>query len=187
MAVSKVSVDLQNRTFEIEVDGTELGKVIEILSDLFEKHSSPVSPARTPPPETERPASDPLQESGEGKPKRRKNGTKGPSKVRTYKTVELGLDAASREDIKAFFADKSPKGQSNEVAVLVVKLQEKMGKSNFSLDEVHSAFRIVNRPTPKNLVAVFGNMKRDGIAGYENYEVHVNSFTEDHVNHHMNS
>lgn len=78
-----------------------------------------------------------------------------------------------------------PRGQNAQVAVLGVKLKEYTKKSEFSCDDIHSAFKIVNRPTPKNLSAVFGNMKRDGKAGYSGHKLVVNSYTEDYVSFHM--
>jgi hypothetical protein len=68
-----------------------------------------------------------------------------------------------------------------------VKLKEFMQKSSFSGDEIHSAFKVVNLPTPKNLIAVFGNMKRDGRANYVDNQVVINSHTEDYVNYTMSS
>ena len=186
MSSSKISVDLTNRTFEVDVDREDLSEVFSMLSELFAKHSN--VPAASPTTETIEVVDEQTgAEAGNNPPKPKRSKSKGPAKVRTYKIVDLGIGSGQRQEIKKFFEEKGPKGQSNEVATLAFALKEKMNKNTFSCDEIHSAFKIANRPTPKNLIAVFGNMKRDGIAGYENNEIHVNSFTEDHVNFHMNS
>ena len=86
-----------------------------------------------------------------------------------------------------FFNEKDPRGQNDQVAVLAVKLKEFTGRQDLSVDDIHSAFKVVNKPTPRNLTAVLGNMKRDGKGGYADNKLVVNSFTEDHVAFHMNA
>ncbi len=117
--------------------------------------------------------------------KKRKRGTGGGGKTKTYQLVELGLAPQQRQAVQEFFAEKAPIQQNDQVAVLGVKLKELLKRDTFTMDEIHSAFKVVNKPTPRNLLAVFGNMKRDGKAGYSDNRVIINSYTDDHVQFHM--
>ncbi len=80
-----------------------------------------------------------------------------------------------------FSLKKARWGKEQQVAVLSVKLSEFLNKKVFTADEIHSALKIVETPTPKNLTAVFGNMKRDGLGDYKGTEFVVNHYTEDFV------
>ena len=99
--------------------------------------------------------------------------------------MHLGINPQQRDELRAYFSEKAPKTQNEQVAVLGVKVKEYVNKEVFNIDEMHSAFKIVNKPTPKNLSSVFGNMKRDGKADYQDNTIIINSFTEDFVNFHM--
>lgn len=194
VGTSKISVDLIERTFNIEVPDENIGDVLEKLAQLFEKLSPPGTSqgpnVRKEPHPNEAPndadSTGEAVENSEEKPKRKRSAGKGPTKVKPYQLIDLGLTKDQRIEIQEFFQSKDPKGQNDQVAVLAVKLKEFLGKSEYSVDEIHSAFKVVNKPTPKNLIAVFGNMKRDGRGGYSDNKLEVNSFTEDHVAFHMN-
>lgn len=95
--------------------------------------------------------------------------------------MDLGLDEAQRSTLRRFFADKTPRGQNEEIAVLAAKLSELTGQKTFNGDQIHSALKIVDRPTPKNMTAVFGNMKRGGLGDYKGVDFIVNHYTEDYV------
>lgn len=193
MGTSKIAVDLRARTFEIEVPDDRVDDILSRLEGLF-KLPNPVD-------EPDAPKAFPHTPAGEGGPlhedaitgendgaqttKRRRGNGKSPSKVRSYQLVELNLAADQRAQIRQFFSEKGPTGQNEQVAVLAVKLKEFLQKSDFSADEIHSAFKIVDLPTPKNMMAVFGNMKRDGRGNYSDNKLIVNSHTEDYVNYHM--
>lgn len=190
MGTSKVSVDINQRSFEIEVPDENVGHVLELLGHLFDR-LQPVASAPRPssleqafnPDRTEE--VEEIRSEDSTKPKRKKVGNKGAAKVRPPELIELGLSPEQRQEMQTFFAAKAPKGQNDQVAVLGVKLKEFTQRSEFTVDEIHSAFKVVARPTPKNLTAVFGNMKRDGRAGYSDYKILINSYTEDFVNFHM--
>lgn len=190
MGISRVSVDINQRSFDIEVPDENVGHVLELLGHLFEKLPPTVTAAA---PRTATPSRTDLEEEVEettaeevAKPKRKRGSGKGQSRVRPPELIDLGLSTEQRREMQAFFAAQAPKGQNDQVAVLGVKLKEFTQRSEFSVDDIHSAFKVVAKPTPKNLIAVFGNMKRDGKAGYSDNKLIVNAFTEDHVSFHMN-
>lgn len=192
MGVSKISVDLNERTFDLEVPHESLAHVLEQIAMLFDKLSPPSSlqkndfSAISSEQEIDNSDEEILDNSAHNlKTKRKRSSARGPSKVRAYQLVELNLAQEQRLEMQRFFQEKSPKSQNDQVAVLAVKLKEMMKKEDFTTDEIHSAFKVVNKPTPKNLTAVFGNMKRDGRGGYVDNKLIVNSFTEDHVAFHM--
>ncbi|WP_447753669.1 hypothetical protein [Sphingopyxis fribergensis] len=188
MATSKIAVDLRARTFEIEVPD---GRVDEVLNRLEALFKLPV-PADLP----HKNAARAEETSGEEVPREDDNGkvdsdsggkkrSKSAIKPKSYNLVDLGLNESQRAAVRDYYAEKNPIQQNDSVAVLGVKLAEFLGRPAFSADEIHSAFKIVNQPTPRNLIAVFGNMKRDGRAAYSDNKVHINSHTEDYVNFHM--
>lgn len=191
MSLSKISVDLNQRSFEIEVPAENVEAVLKMLGDLFAQlpptSSGPAKILNSPPEAAgDSSGTHPEQPSEEqGKSKRKRSPGKGGAKVRAPELVDLELTPDQRRELVSFFAEKAPKGQNDQVAVLGVKLKEFKGKSEFNMDEMHSAFKVVQKATPKNLIAVFGNMKRDGKAGYSDSQLVVNSFTEDHVAYHM--
>lgn len=173
MTTSKVTVDLKARTFSVEVPDEKLDGILDRLTALFAVV-----------PRENEPGADLGVEGDAGvvevaKSKRRAK--VGGGKPKTWSIIDLGLDEDQRNSLRQFYAAKSPKGQGEEVAVLTVKLSEISGKKSFTGDEVHSALKIVDRPTPKNLSAVFGNMKRDAIGDYKGFDFIVNHLTEDFV------
>jgi len=191
VGTSKIAVDLIARSFEIEVPDERVEEVLSRLEELFR---IPIPNARLRAPEEEAVHSgdetheisdtDINEESKSPSKKRRGNG-KGAAKDRAFQLVELGLTPEQRADVRKDFEQRAPKGQNEQVAVLAVKLESILNKSDFTGDQMHSAFKIVDKPTPKNLMAVFGNMKRDGRANYSDNKLLVNSHTQDYVNYHM--
>jgi hypothetical protein len=184
MGVSRVSVDLNSRSFEIEVPDENLSSVLKMLESLF-SNVPPVAEvkAERSAPEAPLMETDAPEDAGPEKVKRKRG--KGTGKVRPLAVVDLGLSTTQRQELQKHFTEKAPVGQNDQVAVLAVKIKEMTGKTQFSGDDIHSAFKIVNRPTPRNLVAVMGNMKRDGKAGYSENQLQVTHYTEDHVHYHM--
>lgn len=184
MGMSKIAVDLQSRTFEIEVPDDKVEATINLLQKLFSE--VPVAPSSTP---ARSPASSPAVaatgDSSQSKTEKSSGKKKSNFKPKTYGLVDLGLTTEQRKELNDFYVSKKPSGQNEQVAVLAIKLKEFLGRAAFSGDEIHSAFKVVNKPTPKNLASVMGNMKRDGKAGLEDGVLQVNNFTEDFVNFHM--
>lgn len=194
MSVSKICVDLRQRTFTIEVPDERVEAVLARVEALFKTEPMMSDTAVS----NDQGVGDRVNDievlnrsaGSEGKSKNenqvRKRG-KGTSKVKSWELVDLPLNSEQRQHLRDFFQKKNPAGQNDQVATIGVKLKEFMQKSNFTGDEIHSAFKVVNLPTPKNLVAVFGNMKRDGRANYVDNQVVINSHTEDYVNYTMES
>jgi len=188
MDSSRITVDLRARTFEIEVPHDKVDAVLDRLEDFFSM-ALPEEPEAVEAVESSgaaAPSPVPEEEGAPKSPEVRKR-SKGPSKIKAYDLVDLGLSTDQRNSFRDRYTEKNPAQQSDMVAVVGYLLKEFMNKNSFSQNEIHSAIKIVNKPTPKNLLAVFGNMKRDGIADYADSKVVINSLTEDYVNHHMAS
>ncbi|MCX7282841.1 MAG: hypothetical protein NTX28_02145 [Novosphingobium sp.] len=96
MGTSKVSVDINQRSFEIEVPDENVGHVLELLGHLFDK-LQPVASAPSPSFLEQACTPDRIEELEEtrsdepAKPKRKKAANRGPSKVRPPELIELGL------------------------------------------------------------------------------------------------
>jgi hypothetical protein len=193
MGTSKISVNLQTRSFDIEVPDERVDEVLARLEALLQLSLVPESsPAlQNPDEEGETPSGEASQTHGEGapsggeRPETSRRRGKASASAQSYEIVELGLTPEQRQDLRTFYADKAADGQNERVAVLGYKLKEYLKKAEFSANDIHSAFKVVDEPTPKNLRAVFGNMKRDGRAGYSGNKIVINSHTEDYVAYHM--
>ena len=185
MAMSKITVDLTARTFTIEVPDEKIESILEKVEALFVK-SPPMIAAKVNPDvdgtNDRSQAADNLENAqrsqGGGTRKRAKNS----SKTKSWEVSDLGLSTEQRQSIRDFYTEKKPAGQGESVAVLIVRAASLLGKKDFDGNDLHSLFKIVDLPTPKNLVSVFGNMKRDGLAKYDDSRIFVTSFTEDEVN-----
>ena len=196
MGTSKIAVDLNHRTFEIEVPDENVGDVLQQMSNLFAQNPALPNGVKAQPHSNEAGLSDDGEQAesetadnsaAADKIRRKKGSARGPVKIRSYQLVDLGLTQEQRLEMQSFFNEKGPQGQNDQVAVLAVKVKEFTGRQDLSVDDIHSAFKVVNRPTPRNLTAVLGNMKRDGKGGYAENKLIVNSFTEDYVAFHMNA
>lgn len=116
--------------------------------------------------------------NGKTKTKRRANATK------SLKIIGDLLNEEQRKELRAFDAEKSAKAQHEIVAVLCAKMNEMLGKDNFSQDEIHTAIQTVNRKTPSNLGAVFNNMTtRYGFGSQESGHFVPNFKCYDYVKH----
>lgn len=189
MSTSKICVDLRQRTFTIEVPDERVEAVLARVEALFKTEPTTTDmslkndqSAGDQSPDAEGPngsTNTDIKSKVDAPTKKRSKGT---AKVKSWQLVDLPLTTEQRQAFRDFYKEKNPTGQNDQVATIGVKLKEFMVKSSFSGDEIHSGFKIVNLPTPKNLIAVFGNMKRDGRANYVDNQVVINSHTEDYVN-----
>ncbi len=191
MSTSRISVDLNQRSFEIEVPDQNVESVLNLIGELFSKLSPlGAAPAMAKSKDfaavgSPAPDADDQGTMDSSKSKKKRSGSKAGAKAKVPELIDLGLTPEQRIEMVEFFEEKAPKGQNDQVATLGVMLKKFLGKSEFNIDEMHSAFKVVQKATPRNLIAVFGNMKRDGKAGYSENQLTVNSYTEDHVSFHM--
>lgn len=184
MSLAKVSADLKARTFAIEVSEELLDSVLGKIETLFA--TQPDAPAIV-----EGDAmSQALPEGGDApaaphlaKPARTRS--RSGSKLTNWKLVDLNLSTEQIADLRSFFEAKGPVTQNDMVAVVAVKLKEHLKRDQFVGDEIHSALKLVGRPTPKDLRAVFKNMKQDGIADADGTTLYANSYLDDYVHYRM--
>lgn len=190
MTTTKITVDLRQRSFTIEVPESQLENVLDRIASLFRQESEfgeldiedqngngeTASDAST--------ASDRIDREIDTIKLDTKKKKSNP-RAKSWDVIDLNLNPEQRNSIREFFELKNPKSQNDSIAVLIFKIKEISGKSSFNGNEVHSALKIVGRPTPKNLYAVFANMKKAGIASHSDNNLICNSLTEDYVNFHM--
>ena len=179
----KLKIDIKNGTIDIESDSGSFDAVMqraEAMLDKFAKidhQTEPVKPQQDHEPADEASGS---SDRGVGKTKSRK---KGPAKVASWKIVPDLLDVSGRKDLKAFYEQKAPTKQNDQVAVLIFKLKELTGREGFDGNETHTAFQIVGEKTPGNLTAVFGNMTGGGLGSMKDKKFFPNFKADDLVNH----
>lgn len=181
VSTSKVVVDLTARTFSVEVPDDKLDAVLDRLEEMFSNGRVPGPTIDRAGDETQPEADDAPASAPQAKGGKKRSRSGGAGKVKSWNIVDLGLDEAQRSELRRFFADKAPRGQNEEIAVLAAKLSELSGQKSFNGDQIHSALKIVDRPTPKNMTAVFGNMKKGGLGDYKGLDFIVNHYTEDYV------
>lgn len=181
MTISKVAVDLRARTFSVEVPDDKLDSILDRLEQIFDGYNGGEEADNTPPRVALPNEMQPSEAATPNRGTRKRGRSSSGGKLKSWQIVDLGLDEDQRAKLRQFFADKAPKGQGEEVAVISAKLSEMTGSKTFNGYQIHSALKIVDRPTPKNLTAVFGNMKRDGLGDYKGLDLIVNHYTEDYV------
>ena len=142
MGTSKIAVDLNHRTFEIEVPDENVADVLQQMSNLFAQNPAMLTSVLASPQTTEVGSTDDSQVESEAddngaatdKPRRKRGSAKGPVKIRSYQLVDLGLTQEQRVGMQSFFNEKDPQGQNDQVAVLAVKLKEFTGRQDLSVD-----------------------------------------------------
>jgi hypothetical protein len=130
-------------------------------------------------------AADASNDKSDVKPEKRKRSNAGGAKTTSWQIVDLGLSETQLQGVKDAFAEKQPKGQNQNVAVLAWKLKELLGRDTFDGPEVHTALGIVDCPTPGNLTAVFGNMKTAKMCDVKDRKLVVNFLTDNFVRHRL--
>jgi hypothetical protein len=93
------------------------------------------------------------------------------------------LEEAQRKQLREFYSEKGAANQNEQVAVLAFKLSDLTKREAFSGDEIHTAFQTVGVKTPKNLMAVFGNMTADGLGNMADKKFKPNFKCDDLVKH----
>ena len=184
--------DLREGRFHVEGSESSVMSVVERLEGLLAKFWNPSvadqavrggAPASTngggPAGSTEEvPQKNEETGSGRAAPRPRRVST---GRGASYNFVELDLGEPQREELRQFFAEKAPSGQNEAVAVLTVKAAELLNKKTFTVDEVFSLTRLVDIKSPKDLRAVFKNMRSAGLGRADGAEFTVNYLTEDFV------
>lgn len=188
MSEVKLKIDIKNGTVEIEANGELFEKVSEKAGALLDKFAK-IDFQGSAPSETgeshEREARDDSDENNQHPPEQKvkKRRASGSARSTNWKMVDNLLDEAGRHSLKAFFEEKMPSGQNEQVAVLTVKLKELTSREGFDGDEIHTAFQIVGKKTPGNLNAVFGNMATAGLGSQSDKKFKPNFKAGDLVKH----
>lgn len=184
----KLRIDVKEGTIEIEADSDSFDRVSDkaaILLNTFKEVEFPSSKSDGDECEIkhgEQPASK-TETPEERKPKRRRGS--GTAKTTNWSMVNDLLDEAGRTALKAFYDEKSPGNQNEQVAVLAIKLKELTGRDGFDGNEIHTAFQIVGMKTPGNLNAVFGNMASANLGSQADKKFKPNFKAGDLVTHNL--
>lgn len=189
MSGIKLKIDVLEGTLEVECSREDFEAVMSHAEKVLEKFNKTktVAAERDEPTSessdgTVSDAAEPVEDQQAPRKAKRKKGVK---KTANWKIVDDLLDAPQREQLKAFFAEKAPKRQNDQVAVLAFKLKELLGRDAFDGNEIHTAFRAVGVKTPKSLTSVFSNMARDDLGKIEDKKWVPNFKSDDFVNHNL--
>ena len=128
-------------------------------------------------------------EMEEQAPAPRKRGT-GPK--RDYNAgidLETSLDfrPSGKQTLREFFAEKAPKGDMENVLVVVYYMQVHMNMSAIGLGAVRTALKDVGKPLPADLRSTVRNSKRlkGWLGGASNDAIQVTTVGENYVEHDM--
>lgn len=188
MSEIKLKIDIKGGTVEIESDKDSFGAVVQHAEGILDKFTamdfSSVAQINTPlesDVQTNKRAND--QNGDEDKSSRRRKRPSGSGKTANWKMIDDLLDEGQRSSLKEFYAEKRPPNQNEQVAVLTFKLKELTGRDGFDGDEIHTAFQVVDKKTPGNLNAVFGNMAKLGLGKQVDKKFISNFKADDLVKH----
>lgn len=188
MGQIKLKIDIRSGVIDVETDDSTFSSVMdraEILLDKFANietgHGSDTNSSEDSRPiDTAGSSVDPKAANAPEKKRRRSGGA---GKTASWKMVDNLLEEAQRKQLKEFYSQKGAANQNEQVAVLAFKLNELTKREAFSGDEIHTAFQTVGVKTPKNLMAVFGNMTADGLGNMADKKFRPNFKCGDLVKH----
>lgn len=187
MSDIKLKIDIKSGTIDIEADKESFETVSDKAGNLLDKFAKIDfldASADTNKDDIQREGTYKGVENAEGgATKTRRKRSSGSSKPTNWKMIDNLLDEEGRGALKAFFDEKKPNGQNEQVAVLTIKLKELTGRDEFDGNEVHTAFQIVGKKTPGNINAVFGNMTSAGLGSHANKKFKPNFKASDLVRH----
>ena len=113
---------------------------------------------------------------------RTKRGSRRDSKKETSRRVDLGLDEAQRNAFRQFFADKTPKGQNDQVLTIMYWLQKEAGTASLDRDQIFTGFRTVDAPVPGRIGSVLSNLRIAGmVVPQDDGKYVLHHVGEDHV------
>ncbi|MCR9241564.1 MAG: hypothetical protein NXH87_09320 [Rhodobiaceae bacterium] len=182
----RVEVNLNDGSVLIESDADNLDHVFDRLESFFRNNQGWHKGSNGPETLDEVPAeaspSETAQKSEVSGKKTRAKSSKNPVR---YKTVTLSLTDDQPSELREFFLEKNPKTQNDQVAVLGVFLKRVLKREEFDMDEIHTALKLVGKPTPKDLTSVFRNMRGEGMCDSQGRKISITSLTDDYVDFRM--
>lgn len=166
----KIRVDLSAGTVEVEADAENIDALFDRL-DVFiprlseaygrpteedqmpySKGMSPSAPAKLGQSADADPPN-PIEQKGEVR-----KVAKAPRGKEVYTPVDLGLTETQRNEMREFYTSKQPKGQNEQIAVLMDWLKREGNKSMATWNDIFTAFRTVGVKSPAKISSVLGNM-----------------------------
>lgn len=135
-------------------------------------------------------ASGPTTQPGSGTPttappaSRRRNGG---SRPETFRAVDLGLKEEQRLAFKQYYESKRPKGQSQQVLVVMVWLVQNAKLEVLTREQIFTGLRSVGARVPTRLSSVLSNLVLDGYVIRDDKNFRVHHTAEDFVTHELPS
>ena len=166
MADIKLRLGLFEGTLELECNGADFETVMtrcEAMLEKFKTAKPSIEAVSIKPQEDSSSQSDEIpveKPAEEPKPKRRRKGT---SNSTNWKFVDDLLNEGQFEKLKAFYTEKAPGKQNDQVAVIAHQMKELLGREGFDGHELHTAFALLGIKTPANLNSVFANMAGESL------------------------
>lgn len=143
--MTKLKIDLLNGALEVEGEESFVSKIYEDYKQKMDGKHFPLSQK----PKTETPQKSVIPTSGgkdvvKGKKAVKKTGKKG----ETYKFIDFEGGAATIQELKAFYEERSPRNGFERNTVFVYFLEKKKGASEIGVDHIYSCHKNVGVPVP---------------------------------------
>ena len=89
------------------------------------------------------------------------------SKPKSFNTVPFDWDSAKRDEFRKFYATKKPKGQSEQVDVVMYWLSEHLNLKHLDANDIYTGLKTLDVRVPKNIDAVLSKLIKVGHIGRE--------------------
>ncbi|MDZ4865971.1 MAG: hypothetical protein SGI91_01505 [Alphaproteobacteria bacterium] len=161
-------VDLKSGELEVDASADKFDDVVEKVSKIIPSltkgyeasRSSEQAPDDTTPDEKPGAGSSRRARPRASRPSGQRTSPLGAGKYRDFQPIKLGVGDAAEVELRKFYELKKPKGQDEQVSVLVYKLRELLAKDHVNYDQIYQAYRIVGEDhPPKSLAGVISNMQ----------------------------
>ena len=91
----------------------------------------------------------------------------------TFHMVDLGLDEQSRLSLRAFYNEKNPSSQNEQILVVMAWLKANAERDCLSKDAIFTALRTVDAKIPARITSVISNLRIAGkiTIGHDGYKI----------------
>jgi hypothetical protein len=161
--MARIQVDVINGILDIEASEEALEAATQYAIKLLET-ARQAKPAKSSSPlaSVENASEEEADAVGADAPPPRKR-KRGGGKTKNWQNIPTLLKNEDWKYITDFFAQKSPKTQNEQVAVICRGLSERLDRNGFDGNEIHTVYNGLGKKTPSSLTGVMGNMAVEGL------------------------
>jgi hypothetical protein len=183
LKAGSVSIEAPAETLDAVFDRLEdfLPRINELRADASAGDDDDVATSPEPTEDSSDTTDDTRSSSSPKAPRKRGSATK----PETFRAVDLGLKEDQRLAFKEYFEAKKPKGQNQEVLVVMVWLSQNARIEMLSREQLFTGLRTVGARVPTRLSSVLSNLVLNGYVLREGKDFRVHHTAEDLVTHEL--